>query len=118
MQLIKIAGALTDLKVFDNKTASLLLFETASYIIKDKPFANQLEANSRLKMLLFALQNFEIENDANRKYIDNLATDLRLRIHDYEPFDEHLNFQEYIILRDITLRINELKGGNDEQMLN
>lgn len=69
-------------------------------------------------MLLFALQNFEIENDENRKYIDKLATDLRLRVHEYEPFDEHMDFQEYIIVRDITIRINELKGGKDEQMLN
>jgi|LauGreDrversion4_2_1035121.scaffolds.fasta_scaffold49022_4 hypothetical protein len=64
-------------------------------------------------MILFALENFEIQNDANRKFIDTLVVLMRDKIYESEPFDEHLDFNEYIVLRDITRRLNQLRGGQD-----
>ena len=58
--MIKIARELEELKIFDNKTGSLLLFEAVQHIRKEKPFLSQDDANARLKMILFALENFEI----------------------------------------------------------
>jgi hypothetical protein len=69
-------------------------------------------------MILFALENFEIQNDANRKFIDTLVVLMRDKIYESEPFDEHLDFNEYIVLRDITRRLNQLRGGQDEQLIN
>lgn len=38
LRLIKIARELEKMQIFDNKTASLLLFEAVQHIRKDKPF--------------------------------------------------------------------------------
>jgi hypothetical protein len=62
-------------------------------------------------MILFALENFEIQNVANKKFIDSLVVLLRSKIYDSEPFDEFLDFNEYIVLRDISRRLNQLRGG-------
>jgi hypothetical protein len=52
-----------------------------------------------------------MQNDANRKFIDNLVALLRTKIYESEDFDEHLDFNEYIVLRDISRRLNQLRGG-------
>jgi hypothetical protein len=43
---------------------------------------------------------------------------LRSKIYESETFDEHLDFNEYIVLRDISRRLNQLRGGNDEGLAN
>lgn len=43
---------------------------------------------------------------------------LTSKIYESETFDEHLDFNEYIVLRDISRRLNQLRGGNDEGLAN
>ena len=43
---------------------------------------------------------------------------LRTKIYESEDFDEHLDFNEYIVLRDISRRLNQLRGGQDEELVN
>ena len=53
-------------------------------------------------MLNFALSKFEIKNEGNKKFFNNLVATLRNKVYESEPFDEHLDFQEYLLLRDIS----------------
>jgi hypothetical protein len=43
---------------------------------------------------------------------------LRNKIYESDAFDEHLDFNEYIVLRDISRRLNQLRGGKDEGLAN
>lgn len=89
---MEIVDKLHDLGIFDQKCASLILFEVATQIKREQPFSSQDEANVRLKMLLFGLKNFEIKNESNRKFLDNLVDVLKTKVYESEAFDEHLDF--------------------------
>jgi hypothetical protein len=106
------------LQILDNKTSSLILFEVVQQIRKEVPFTSQEEANARLRVLLFALQKFEVRNEGNRKFLEGLIALMRNKVYESEAFDEHLDFKEYIVLREITIRLNQIKGGNDEALEN
>jgi hypothetical protein len=41
---------------------------------------------------------------------------LRDKIYESETFDEHLDFQEYIVLRNISERLLQLKGGQSDEL--
>jgi hypothetical protein len=116
LKFIKIIDTLSDLSILDAKTSSLILFEIFSQIKKDPPFASQSEANARLKLLLFALNHFEIRNASNRHFIETLTTTLKDKIYEDEKFDEHLSFGEYLLLRDITERLIVIRGDSDQSL--
>ena len=62
-------------------------------------------------MLNFALSKFEVKNESNKKFIENLVDTLRNKVYDSESFDEHLDYQEYLVLRDISKQLLMIKGG-------
>jgi hypothetical protein len=60
-------------------------------------------------MLLFSLTNFEIQNESNSKFIDSLSNTLRVKVYENEKFDEFLDYPEYVVLKEITERLIEIK---------
>ena len=67
-------------------------------------------------MLSFALSKFEVKNEGNRKFLNNLVDTLRSKVYESESFDEHLDFHEYLVLRDISKQLLDIKGGKCEKL--
>jgi hypothetical protein len=72
---------------------------------KEHPFSSKIEANARLKVLLYSLNKFEVKNESNQRFVKQLADLLHNKVYESEAFDEHLDFEEYLVLRDITNRL-------------
>lgn len=55
LAFIQSINSLYALGLFDQKNASLVLFEVASQLKQERPFTSQEQANARLRVLLFSL---------------------------------------------------------------
>ena len=95
----------SDLNLLDNQTASLLLFEQATRL--KSPFTSQPEANTRLRLFLLALSEFEVQTDRHKNFLSEVGDWLNKSIYESEEFDEHLGVKEYIILREITIKMGD-----------
>eukprot|EP00347_Sterkiella_histriomuscorum_P004189 403361408 len=114
IQFVNVLKKYEDLKIVDTKTSKLMVFEISQQILKDDPFENKEEANLRLQLLLYGLQNYKVEAQSEKQgtYLNKLAMKLHKQIYENDKFNEQLDVNEFVVLRDITYELKRILGEN------